>query len=94
MPKQVCLGTSLRSRLRSKEFITHLNNLGHSICYDEVLQADATWASNILEKGDGFAKLPKNLSKFFLMQAASDMGNYEQENTSQHITNKGVIPVW
>ena len=87
MPKQFGLGISLKNSLRSKEFITHLNNLGHSLCYDEVLQIEANCASNILEKGDGFATLPTNLSKFFLTQAASDNGNYRQENTSQHITN-------
>ena len=45
MPKQPGLGIFLKNSLRSKEFITHLNNLGHSICYDEVLQIGATSAS-------------------------------------------------
>ena len=45
MPKQTGLGIFLKNSLRSKEFITHLNNLGHSICYDEVLQIGATSAS-------------------------------------------------
>lgn len=45
MPKQAGLGIFLKNSLRSKEFITHLNNLGHSICYDEVLQIGATSAS-------------------------------------------------
>ena len=87
MPKQVGLGISLKNSLRSKEFITYLNNLGHSICYDEVLRIETRWASDILEKGDGFATLPSNLSKDFFTQAASDNGDYGQENTSQHITN-------
>lgn len=45
MPKQAGLGIFLKNSLRSKELITHLNNLGHSICYDEVLQIGATSAS-------------------------------------------------
>ena len=34
MPKNVGLGLSLKNSTRSKEFITYLNNLGHSISYD------------------------------------------------------------
>ena len=48
---------------------------------------EARWASDILEKGNGFATLPSNLSEDFFTQAASDNGDYGQENTSQHITN-------
>ena len=81
------MGISLKNSLRSKEFITYLYNLGHSIFYGEVLPIEATWVTDILEKVDGFATLPTKLSKFNFLQAASDNGDYGQESTSQHITN-------
>lgn len=87
MPKQVGLGISLINSLRSKELITYLNNLDHSIWYEEVLRIEATWASNILEKGDGSAALPTNLSKLSFLQAAPANGDCRQENTSEHIIN-------
>ena len=37
MPKNTGLGMSLKNSLRSKEYITLLNNLGHCISYDDVL---------------------------------------------------------
>ena len=45
MPKHVGLAISLKNCLRSKEFITILNNLGHCISYDDVLRIDTTWAN-------------------------------------------------
>ena len=50
MPKNVGLGLSLKNSTRSKEFITYLNNLGHSISYDDVLRIDTTWVTSILER--------------------------------------------
>ena len=38
MPKQVGLGISMKSAIRSKEFIKFLNNLGHCISYDIVFK--------------------------------------------------------
>ena len=86
-PKQVGLGISLKNSLRSKEFITYLYNLGHFICYDEVLQSEATWVFDILGKGDGFATLPTKFRQLLFTQAASDNGDCGQEtlNVSQHI---------
>ena len=37
MPKQVGLGISMKSGIRSKEFIKYLNNLGHCISYYTIL---------------------------------------------------------
>ena len=37
MPKKVGLGISMKSAIRSKEFVKCLNNLGHSISYGTVL---------------------------------------------------------
>ena len=37
MPKQVGLGVSLKAGLRSREYITLLNNSGESVNYHEVL---------------------------------------------------------
>ena len=73
MPKHVGFGISLKNCLISKEFITYLNNLGHSIRYDEVLRIETNWASKIIKNGDGCATLPSNIGKAeqpFCTQAA------------------------
>ena len=87
MPKNVGLGLSLKNSTRSKEFITYLNNLGHSISYDDVLRIDTTWATSILERGEGYATIPSNVFPLFFTQTASDNGDYSQESNSQHVTN-------
>ena len=87
MPKHVGLAISLKNCLRSKEFITILNNLGHCLSYDDVLRIDTTWASDIIERNDGYATLPTNMSMGAFTQAASDNADYQQENNSQHVTN-------
>lgn len=61
-----------------------MNNLGHSISYDDVQRIETTWASSIIELGDGYATLPSNTVSGLFTQAASD---YSQENDSQHVTN-------
>ena len=94
MLKQVGFGISLKNSLRSKEFITYLNNLGRSICYDEVLRIEFTWVSGIWGKVDGFATLPTYLSKFFFTQASSDNGDYGQENTIVTHHKHCFIPLW
>ena len=87
MPKNVGLALSLKNSIRSKEFITYLNNLGHCISYDDVLRIDTNWASGIIENGDGYATIPSNIKHNAFTQAASDNGDYGQENCSQHVTN-------
>lgn len=87
MPKNVALGISLKNSLRSKEFITYLNNLGHCISYDDILRVETTWTSNILGSGDGYATIPSNIIRGSFAQAASDNGDYNQDNSSQHVTN-------
>ena len=87
MPKNVALGIAMKNTLRSKEFISYLNNLGHSISYDDVLRIETTWASDIIDSGAGFATIPHNIKPNIFTQAASDNADYGQENTSQHVTN-------
>ena len=87
MPKQVGLAISLKRSVRYKEFITYLNNLGHSICYDDVLRIDTSWEMGLVEAGDGYATIPTNIHSNIFTQAAFDNGDYGQENTSQHVTN-------
>ena len=91
MPKHIGLGISLQNCLRSKKFITYLNNLGHSICYNEVLRTETNWASEIMKHVDGCTKLPSNTEKAeqpFFTQAVTDNRDYGQKNPSQHITSK------
>ena len=40
-----------------------------------------------MEFGDGYATIPSNISSNIFIQAASDNGDYGQENNSQHVTN-------
>ena len=87
MPMNVGLGISLKNSLRSKEYITKLNNLGHSISYDDVQRIETTWASSIIDSGEGYATLPSNTVRDVFSQAASDNGDFCQENNSQHVTN-------
>ena len=42
MPKNIGLGVVLETSVRSKEFITLLNNLAHSVSYDDILRIDIT----------------------------------------------------
>ena len=76
MPKHVGLGISLKNSLRSKEYITKLNNLGHSISYDDVQRIETTWASSIIDSGEGYATLPSNTVRDVFSQAASDNGDF------------------
>ena len=87
MPKHVGLAVSLKNSLRSKEFIRYLNNLGHCICYDDVLRIDTSWAAGLIEEGDGYATIPTNIVPGIFTHAAFDNGDYGQENASQHVTN-------
>ena len=88
MLKQVGLDICPKKQFKIKGInYVYLYNLGHYICYHEVLKTEATWISDILERGNGFAALPLNLSKFFLTQAASDNEVYGQEHTPQNVTN-------
>lgn len=90
--KHVGLGISLKNCPRSKVFITHLNNLGRSICYDEALRTEANWASEMIKTGDGFAILQSKIEKAkqpFFTQIASNNGDYGQEmhyNTLQTLS--------
>ena len=88
MLKQVGLDICPKKQFKIKGInYVYLYNLGHYICYHEVLKTEATWISDILERGNGFAALPLNLSKFFLTQATSDNEVYGQEHTPQNVTN-------
>ena len=87
MPKNVGLAISLKNCLRSKEFISYLNSLGHCISYDDVLRIETRWAEDILASEDGYATVPSNIVPGVFTQAAADNGDYGQENSSQHVTN-------
>ena len=87
MPKNIGLALSLKNSIRSKEFINYLNNLGHCISYDDVLRIETTWATALVEEGEGYATIPTNVKPNFFTQAASDNGDYGQEILSQHVTN-------
>jgi len=87
MPKNVALGVSLKSSVRSKEFITYLNQLGHCISYDTVLRIETRWANSVLSESNDYSTIPSNIQHMIFTQAASDNGDYAQENKSQHVTN-------
>ena len=87
MPKNVALAMLLKNSVRSKEFITYLNKLGHCISYDTVLRIETTWAKDILAYDNDFSTIPSNIRPMVFTQAASDNGDYGQEYHSQHATN-------
>ena len=58
MPKNIELGLVLKRSVRSKELITFLNNLGHSVSYGDILRIDTTWAAGILEANNGYSTVP------------------------------------
>ena len=45
-----------------------LNNLGHSVSYDDILHIDATWAAGILEANDGYPTVRTNIRKTILLK--------------------------
>ena len=87
MPKKTGLGLVFKRSVRSKELITLLNNLRQSVSYEGILRIDTTWAPRILEANHGHSTIPANIRETFFTQAASDNGDYGQENNSQHVTN-------
>ena len=87
MPKKVGLGISMKSPIRSKEFVKCLNNLGHCISYDTVLWTDTSWAMETMNEGEGYSTIPSNIQLNIFTQAAFDNGAYGQGNASQHVTN-------
>ena len=54
MPTQVGLAISIKSAIKSKEFIKYLNNLGHCISYDTALRIVTSWAMGIINEGEGY----------------------------------------
>ena len=65
MPKQVGLGISMKSAIRSKEFIKYLNSLGHCISYDTVLRIDNSWVLGIMNEGEGYSTIASNIQPIF-----------------------------
>ena len=86
MPINIGLVLALKRSVRSKELITLLINLGHSVGYNVILRIDTTWAAGNLETYDGYSTVPTNRENIFT-QAASDNGGYGQENNSQRLNN-------
>ena len=78
---------ALKRSVRSKELITLLINLGHSVGYNDILRIDTTWAAGSLEANDGYSAVPINIRENIFTQAASDNGGYDQENNSQRLNN-------
>ena len=62
MPKHTGLAVSLKSSFMSKEFITYLNKLGHSLSCDDVLEIETTWANGLLEAERGYTTIASNIT--------------------------------
>ena len=58
-----------------------------AVSHDTVRLIETCWAENILRSGDGYATIPSNVKYGDFVQAASDNGDYSQENSTQHVTN-------
>ena len=87
MPKNIGLAIAVKSLVRSKELNEVLHKNGHCVSYDTVRLIETCWAENILRSGDGYATIPSNIKYGDFVQAASDNGDYSQENSTQHVTN-------
>ena len=70
MPKQVGLAISIKSAIKSKEFIKYLNNLGHCISYDTALRIVTSWAMGIMNEGEGYSTISSNIPPNIIMHAA------------------------
>ena len=70
IPKQEELEISMKSAIRSKEFIKYLNNLGHCISCDSVLRINTSWAMGIMNEGEGYSAILSNIQPNIFAQAA------------------------
>ena len=61
------LGISMKSAIRSKEFIKYLNNLGHCISYDTVLRIDNSWVLGIMNEGEGYSTIASNIQQIIII---------------------------
>ena len=68
MPINIGLVLALKRSVRSKELITLLNNLGHSVGYNDILRIDTTWAAAILKLMMGIPQYQSTLEKTFLLK--------------------------
>ena len=66
------LEISMKSAIIFKEFIKYLNNLGHCISYDTVVQIGISWAMGIMNEGYGYSTIPSNIQPNIFMQTAFD----------------------
>ena len=62
MPRCTGLAVSLKSNVKSKEFITYLSKLGHILSYDDILQIQTTWANGSLEAERGYTTRLSNIT--------------------------------
>ena len=84
MPKNIGLGLVLKRSFRTRELITLLNNLGHSVSYDDIVRIDTTCAG-ILEVNDGYSTVPTNIREKFLFKPSLIM-EITVNKTTQHGT--------
>lgn len=59
--KQVGLGLFMKGGIRSKKFISYLNNLGHS--YDVFLRTGTSWVMELMDASDGYCTIPSNIQR-------------------------------
>ena len=85
MPKNIGLGLVLKRSFRTRELITLLNNLGHSVSYDDIVRIDTTCAAGILEVNDGYSTVPTNIREKFLFKPSLIM-EITVNKTTQHET--------
>ena len=89
MPKNIGLGLVLKRSFRTRELITLLNNLGHSVSYDDIVRIDTTCAAGILEVNDGYSTVPTNIREKFLFKPSLIM-----EITVNKTTQHGTISIY
>ena len=75
--KQFRLNLSMKSGIRSKEFISYLNHLGYS--YDVFLRTDISRAMELMDAKGGYCTIPSNIQSNIFAKAAFGNGGYCQK---------------
>ena len=76
-PKHVAVGVSLHQMTQSRELVTLVNKLGHSVSYQEVQRIDTCWTD--MQKSLGQSTVPVNMVPGRVTRAAGDNFNRSTE---------------
>ncbi len=80
MPKHVSLGMTVRHLTGSKQIITILNRMGHSVSYDDIEVVDTSLAEEVLAQSEKYGVvIPSNITPNGFVQIAADNNDINEE---------------